>query len=243
METVRSFNTALLSLHTRQESSRTVRTSWSIFRCFLFFDICYLLSGITLIIMAFTQEETEETNYNNREVMIMSGAGFGIFATISALCNSLACHGLKQWKKIFLIPWLSFYLLVLGIVTTCLLQALYSHNFLLQWRHIFLFFAIFTIFYCWSHVKKQYLMMMLPRPEQVTLDVESVVRDILRPHMAGTRGGRVVVESPPGDLPPKYEELDLPPQYDESTMLPRPEDTDNTTSNTTSSSSGAREDR
>ena len=68
-------------------------------------------------------------------------------------------------------------------------------------------------------------MMMLPRPEQanneiineclqtimasvqVTLDVESVVRDILRPHMAGTRGGRVVVESPPGDLPPKYEEL------------------------------------
>jgi len=87
METVRSFNTALLSLHTRQESSRTVRTSWSIFRCFLFFDICYLLSGITLVIMAFTQEETEETNYNNREVMIMSGAGFGIFATISALCN------------------------------------------------------------------------------------------------------------------------------------------------------------
>ena len=68
-------------------------------------------------------------------------------------------------------------------------------------------------------------MMMLPRPEQanndiineclqtimasvqVTLDVESVVRDILRPHMAGTRGGRVVVESPPGDMPPKYEEL------------------------------------
>ena len=87
METVRSFNTTLLSLHTRQESSRTVRTSWSIFRCFLFFDICYLLSGITLIIMAFTQEENEETNYNNREVMIMSGAGFGIFATISALCN------------------------------------------------------------------------------------------------------------------------------------------------------------
>ena len=87
MEAVRSFNTALLSLQTRQESSRTVRTSWSIFRCFLFFDICYLLSGITLIIMAFTQEETEGTNYDNREVMIMSGAGFGIFATISALCN------------------------------------------------------------------------------------------------------------------------------------------------------------
>ena len=43
---------------------------------------------------------------------------------------------------------------------------------------------------------------------QVTLDVESVVRDILRPHMAGANvRGRVVMESPPGDLPPKYEEL------------------------------------
>ena len=80
---------------------------------------------------------------------------------------SLACHGLRHWNRVFLIPWLTFYLLILGIVTTCLLQALYSHNFLLQWRHIFLFFAIFTIFYCWSHVKKQYIMMTLPRPDQV----------------------------------------------------------------------------
>ena len=57
--------------------------------------------------------------------------------------------------------------MVLGIVTTCSLQALYSHNFLLEWRHVFLFFAIFTIFYCWSHLKKQFLVMAYPRPDQV----------------------------------------------------------------------------
>ena len=59
--------------------------------------------------------------------------------------------------------------MVLGIVTTCSLQALYSQNFLLEWRHIFLFFAIFTIFYCWSHIKKQFLVMAFPRPDQVLL--------------------------------------------------------------------------
>ena len=87
---------------------------------------------------------------------------------------SLACHGLRCWRRSFLIPWLSFYLMVLGIVTTCSLQALYSQNFLLEWRHIFLFFAIFTIFYCWSHIKKQFLVMAFPRPDQVLLSWISV---------------------------------------------------------------------
>ena len=40
--------------------------------------------------------------------------------------------------------------------------------------------------------------MAFPRPEQVVVDVESVVRDYLRPATA---------HSPPGDLPPKYEEV------------------------------------
>merc|ERR1711879_955079 len=95
------------------------------------------------------------------------------------------------WRRSFLIPWLSFYLMVLGIVTTC---------------------------YCWSHLKKQFLVMAYPRPDQVALDIESVVRDFLRPswYGTGTRNSNVVSQSPPGDLPPKYEELDLPPQYDES---------------------------
>ena len=61
------------------------------------------------------------------------------------------------------------------------------------------------------------------------------MRDFLRPSWYGTgnRNSNVVSQSPPGDLPPKYEELgqftlfsceltmmifisDLPPQYDES---------------------------
>ena len=82
--------------------------------------------------------------------------------------SSLGCHGLRHWRRVFLLPWLTFYLLVLGLVTTLLLSALHSNNFLMQWRHVFLFFAVFTIFYCWSHVKRQFIMMALPRPDEVT---------------------------------------------------------------------------
>jgi len=148
----------------------------------------------------------------DRERMVLCGGFFGLFASLSAMCNSLACHGMRKWKRGFLVPWILFYLLVLGFLTMNLLQALYLHNFHVEWRHLFLFFAVFTIFSCWRHMKKQYLLMALPRPEQVIIDVESVVREYMRPSAATS-------VSPAGDLPPKYEDLeDCPPQYDESTM-------------------------
>merc|ERR1712107_930555 len=66
-----------------------------------------------------------------------------------------------------------------------------------------------------------YLVIAFPRPKQVVADVESVVRDYLRPATA---------HSPLGDLSPKYEEVQAassqiaeeeapPPQYDESMTL------------------------
>ena len=74
---------------------------------------------------------------------------------------------------------------------------------------------------------------------QMNNDVESLVRDMLRPHWARGAAAAVVTQSPPGDLPPKYEDLgqssqpayqhcnihpppDLPPQYDEDTMAVPP---------------------
>ena len=42
---------------------------------------------------------------------------------------------------------------------------------------------------------------------QASLDVESMVRDLLRPHWSGLHRSPAVSQSPPGDLPPKYEDL------------------------------------
>jgi len=204
MESLRNLTSALWTIRSSQESAKILRTTYSLLRCFLFFDICYLIAGITLITMAITNQIAD------RERIVLCGGFFGLFASLSAMCNSLACHGMRKWKRGFLIPWILFYLLVLGFLTINLMQALYIHNFRVEWRHLFLTFAVFTIFSCWRHMKKQYLLMALPRPQQVVLDVESVVREYLRPTAEPTLTQGT-------DLPPKYEDLvDLPPQYDES---------------------------
>ena len=59
---------------------------------------------------------------------------------------------------------------------------------------------------------RQFLMMSLPRPEAVVMDVESVMRELLvRDSNNQTNLGK--------DLPPKYEDVaDTPPKYDEATM-------------------------
>jgi len=121
MEALGNLNSTLWNFHARQETSRVVRTSWSIFRCLLFFDVIYLMSGVALMVMGLCNDDwLIDDNFVKLQTMILSGASLGIFATVSAMCNSLACHGLRSWKRNFLLPWLSFYFLVLGFLATFL---------------------------------------------------------------------------------------------------------------------------
>merc|ERR1712244_181844 len=117
-------------------------TTNSLLRCFLFFDVCYLISGVALITMALTSEVD-----TGRDRLIMYGGIFGVFASVSALCNSLASHGLRTWRRVFLLPWLVFFLIVLGLLTVHLAHSVYFYR--AQWRHVFLFLANITVFTCW----------------------------------------------------------------------------------------------
>merc|ERR1712088_1089021 len=211
MDTVRDLSSALWSLRTSQEAARLLRTSLSLLRCFLFFDICYLIGGITLISMALSNQVKDQDNR-----MVFAGGLLTLFGSLSAMCNSLASHGLRTWRRAFLLPWLLFFLLVLAFLFLHLAQVFYEHHLRLKWEHLFLVLAF-------------------PRPEQVVVDVESVVRDYLRPATA---------HSPPGDLPPKYEEVQAasaqvaeeevpPPQYDESMTMGSNLGTNSSSSSTT----------
>merc|ERR1711936_333706 len=222
MDTMRDLSSALWSLRTSQEAARLLRTSLSLLRCFLFFDICYLIGGITLIAMALSNQVKDQDNR-----MVFAGGLLTLFGSLSAMCNSLASHGLRTWRRAFLLPWLLFFL--------HLAQMFYQYHLRLKWEHLFLFLATYCLFSCWRHIHKQYLVMAFPRPEQVVVDVESVVRDYLRPATA---------HSPPGDLPPKYEEVQAasaqvaeeeapPPQYDESMTLASNLGTNSSSSSTT----------
>jgi len=116
------------------EASKVLKTTNCLLRCFLFFDICYLLSGISLIVMALTEQ------FANRDKMIMFGGMFGVLASVSALCNSMASHGIRTWRRLFLLPWLIFFSSFLIFLLMLLGYSLYCLR--AEWRHVFLLFSI-----------------------------------------------------------------------------------------------------
>ena len=148
-----------------------------------------------------------------RSQMVLYGGLFGLGASLSAMCNFLASHGLRTWRRALLLPWLLFFLLVLGLLTATMVRDLWCHR--VQWRHVLLFVANLLIFSCWRHMQRQFLLMSLPRPEGLSSqDVEAVLREV--------QEVREVLQPLPlhKDCPPKYEEVEGedPPRYDEITM-------------------------
>lgn len=199
----------------------------------MFFDLCYLITGISLITVGLTNTGF----YSKKEQMIVLGGAFGIGASISALCNSLATHGLRSWRRGFLLPWLIYYLIILCALVMVLARFFYYEP--LNLKQVFLFMICLCLFSCWRHLQKQFLLMAYPRPEQVVVDVEAVVRDLIS--QTGLRRSSQGAGTSTGyetstDLPPKYEEVeeDLPPQYDPTTMVPAQVD-----SSTSSTAEGA----
>ena len=79
---MRDLSSALWTLRSSQEAARLLRTSLSLLRCFLFFDICYLIGGITLISMALANQMQEQ-----HAEMVKVGGVLTLFGSLSAMCN------------------------------------------------------------------------------------------------------------------------------------------------------------
>merc|ERR1712203_556135 len=97
MEAVRDLTCTLWTIRTNQETTRIYRTTQSLLRFFLFFDICYLISGIAPVTMALANQ------MEDRNRMVVYGGLFGLFASVSAICNFFASHGLRTWRRGFLL--------------------------------------------------------------------------------------------------------------------------------------------
>jgi hypothetical protein len=110
------------------------------------------------------------SEYYDRDWMLLLGGFFGAFASISSACNCLASHGLRTWRRGFLVPWLMFYLILICLLFMVLAHSLFFQN--LQLKQVFLFFMCVAMFSCWRHMHRQFLLMLHPRPEQVVVDVE-----------------------------------------------------------------------
>jgi hypothetical protein len=204
---LRSLSSTITSIQTNTQGAKMIRASMSLLRCMMFFDLCYLITGISLITVGLANE------YYNRDRMIILGGAFGAAATISAICNSLAVHGLRSWRRGFLVPWMVYYLIIILLIVMILARSFYFEH--INLRQLFLFLSCLALFSCWKHFQRQFALMAFPRPEQMIVDVEAVVRDLI-----GQSQVAPATQYEAGkDLPPKYEDVeDLPPQYDPSTM-------------------------
>jgi len=209
---LRDLSSTLTNIRTVTEANKIIRVSSSMIRCMMFCDLCLFITGISLLTVGLTN------SYYDKEKMIALGGIFGVAASISATCNSLATHGLKSWKRGFLVPWLLFYLVVLSVMVLGLARSFYYEH--LNLRQVFLFLICLSLFSCWRHLQKQFLLMAYPKPELIVADVEAVVRELIVQHQ-DAEDSAATQYAAAKDLPPKYEEVeDFPPQYDPTTMVP-----------------------
>ena len=185
------------------EPNRILRGTLSVIRCFFFFDLCMLLTGIGMILLAVIN------NIEKKQNVIFLGGAMGFFASTSALVNCLASHGVKTWRRGFLLPWLTYYLTIFVFMVIFLANSVYKSRF--SWTQLFLFVGTILLYSCWRHMHTQFQLMVRPRPQPVVVDVESLMRGILQSPARTT----TTTTSDPKDLPPKYEELEEvpPPLY------------------------------
>jgi len=150
----------LLAIRASEESAHILKATLCLLKCFFLLDVCYLLAGISMIVMA-------HSNHTSNNDLVLCGGLFGLFAAMSAMCNSLARHGVRVWRRELIIPWLLFYPWVLGFLVIHLMHNLSTTNFHLELHQVLVFIGIFSIFSCWRQMNRQFTIMASARPTPV----------------------------------------------------------------------------
>ena len=71
---------ALVSLPPSEESAQILRSTVWLLKCLLVLDLSYLLSGVSIMVMAHSHTLPDKD-------MVFFGVLLGLFAALSAMCN------------------------------------------------------------------------------------------------------------------------------------------------------------
>lgn len=192
------------------------RHTMATLKLLIFFDVCYFIASIVLVCVGFS------TNTQQRDSLTIAGGVLGLFSIITFSCNSLAVHGLRTWKRLLLVPWLIFWLIILGSLVFQLITSVFirsgQHNMpgFQQALELILCFCVFSV---WCNMRKQVALMAHSREElQSAFNVDNIT--IARDLFASTTTSGQSRVDPAKDLPPKYEDCtDAPPAYNVETMV------------------------
>ena len=107
-------------LDDRQGVNKILKTTQLVIKSFLLIDIWLLITSTGLVLIPLFCHQT----YADRIKLLLLGSSLGVLSCISALCNSLASHGIQVWKRMLLIPWIVLHtsiLLFLIVLVACYL--------------------------------------------------------------------------------------------------------------------------
>jgi len=160
---------------------------------FLICDIFNLLCGIS----CFCYGTWLANDLAEKFTLLSLGKVMMMLGLVSGSCNMLTRIGIRMWKRVFLVPYLVFLLMLLAYVLIGLSQSV-KHRGVKEMDVLSILFILGIIF-IWHVIIRQWVYMFLPRP--VVIDGESV--GIPPPDDASS--GSV---SQMADSPPKYDTLE-----------------------------------
>jgi len=196
---------------------KITRHTMATLKLLIFFDVCYFIASIVLVCVGFS------TNTQQRDSLTIAGGVLGLFSIITFSCNSLAVHGLRTWKRLLLVPWLIFWLVILGSLVFQLITSVFfrsGHHNMPGFQQALELILCFCVFSVWCNMRKQVALMAHSREElQSAFNVDNIT--IARDLFASTTTSGQSRVDPAKDLPPKYEDCTdaPPPAYNVETMV------------------------
>jgi len=178
-------------------------------------NVTYSIVGIVFVTLAHFPPE----NLVFQQLLFYRLGIVLLFFSPMALCADLmALHGLRQYKRVLLLPWLIFYAVMVALAFSVFLTEVFHRG--LRWHLLLLGFVAFLMFTRWRHINLQFKLMSIypDRPTQqaiselaavVTSSSSSSASSSL-PHAATSD---LLKNMPPP--PPKYEDLEQPPKYED----------------------------
>eukprot|EP00092_Neocalanus_flemingeri_P103543 GFUD01132527.1.p1 GENE.GFUD01132527.1~~GFUD01132527.1.p1 ORF type:complete len:244 (-),score=55.15 GFUD01132527.1:46-777(-) len=204
---------------------RVQRRTFRILQLLLFCDIfCLITSGILFFLSSLSKDPPL-----NRSLLLQVSGFVGSYGSISAFCNCFASYGIRTWRRSFLLPYLTFFPMVLTILLIYLVSLFYKSGIITGTVLINFVLPLLTsilMVYIWLKLLKQWFTMSrplavisLPSQQDVESQTLALARAFAFLHLSPGPGIDQDVGST-RDLPPKYETLEVdmtaPPEYEEA---------------------------
>lgn len=177
-------------------------------------NITYTLVGLVFVILAFFPP----SNPLFHQVLFYKiGIAILFFSPLALCADLLALKGLRQYRRVLLLPWLIFYAVILALAFSIFLKQIFHQG--PQWHLLLLFFVALMMFTRWRHINLQFKLMSLypERPTEASLSEFAAAVHLQQSAAGHARAGSYAHAYMTGKPapPPKYDDLEQPPKYED----------------------------